>query len=600
MHYHCLKLRQIVTSGGLGRMGLLLGLLVLSAVVLASCNNSAEAPSTPNAAAVLARPQKLPTRPARTTTPTIEQSRTEAPGAEPIDATATPAVSEGSAIARDVPSSGRLPGAYVRSVSAIMSETPGGRTLARIPAGSRLGILEQDSSGAWLRVQYQPDPEAEAQTGWVRVSNLSIFADLDDLLDSEEPVAEIEGESDAIAQGSAIILANRLNVRGGPGTNQRIIGTLNQGDQVQLLGRTGNNQWLQVQIDGGEIGWTAARWLEPAVAVPSLPVTGSAATGVPNPTSSSSSEIVFQARNGGDIYMINANGSGLRRLTYGFDPALSPDGGQVAFTRHDVPPGLWIINVDGSGERRLFEANRPRSPTWSPDGQTIFIEHNYDNRACRVTPIGCYTEERIREEWGGNECFTYPNNMGTYCITDFRLSSAAFNGILSYDLASGSVRDIPTSTTANAPHHHPNSQDILYFNRDGLAITKGVGDESPVQLIQADNLSPGVYSPDGQFIYTSRRSGDHWDIWRYRADGSSPQALTAPPGIRDAAIHSVSPTLSPDGRSILFLTNRRGGVWEFWIMDSDGGNPRPFASQALANIDFNYGFARERMADWGS
>ena len=123
------------------------------------------------------------------------------------------------------------------------------------------------------------------------------------------------------------------------------------------------------------------------------------------------------------------------------------------------------------------------------------------------------------------------------------------------------------------------------------------GTTPPVPVVEQPTLGPAVFSPDGQYIYTTRRSGDHWDIWRYRADGSGELALTAPPGIRDFPIHSVAPAFSPDGESILFFTNRRG-KWELWRMNNDGGNPQPFASAALAEIEFLYDFANERMVDW--
>ena len=63
------------------------------------------------------------------------------------------------------------------------------------------------------------------------------------------------------------------------------------------------------------------------------------------------------------------------------DPAWSPDGGRVAFAR--VPPGarrpsIYVMNADGSGQRRVTGgAAADRHPTWSPDGEWLAFVRSY-------------------------------------------------------------------------------------------------------------------------------------------------------------------------------------------------------------------------------
>ena len=72
-----------------------------------------------------------------------------------------------------------------------------------------------------------------------------------------------------------------------------------------------------------------------------------------------------------ELYVINADGSGLRRLTNhpGIDtsPTWSPQGHQLAFVSDRTgSPQLYVVGADGTGLRRLtFESHCDR-PTWSP------------------------------------------------------------------------------------------------------------------------------------------------------------------------------------------------------------------------------------------
>ncbi len=74
------------------------------------------------------------------------------------------------------------------------------------------------------------------------------------------------------------------------------------------------------------------------------------------------SQIVFHSRRTGnlDIFVINADGTGVRQLTstptHEFFPVWSPDGTQITFTGNTLDPSnfdVYVMNADGSGITRL-------------------------------------------------------------------------------------------------------------------------------------------------------------------------------------------------------------------------------------------------------
>jgi opacity protein-like surface antigen len=67
-----------------------------------------------------------------------------------------------------------------------------------------------------------------------------------------------------------------------------------------------------------------------------------------------------------------------------WDPAWSPDGKQIAFVDHRGAGDLYVMNADGSGLRQLTQSSLPpaanygaRQPAWSPDGSRIAFGYGY-------------------------------------------------------------------------------------------------------------------------------------------------------------------------------------------------------------------------------
>ncbi len=176
----------------------------------------------------------------------------------------------------------------------------------------------------------------------------------------------------------AEVITAALNMRTGPGTDFTILAVAMQGDTFEITGVNADQSWLQVQRPDGTSAWISGwqDYVQVTGSLAEVPLAqpSAAPAGLPGASAPGGGKLAIMTSSGGDIYLINADGSGLRLLTQGgIDPALSPDGAQVAFTRWGLTEGVYLMNVDGSGERQIHPSRQPKSPAWSPDGtQLVF------------------------------------------------------------------------------------------------------------------------------------------------------------------------------------------------------------------------------------
>jgi TolB protein len=409
-----------------------------------------------------------------------------------------------------------------------------------------------------------------------------------------------------------------LNVRQGPGVDYPIIDVALAGDVFDVIGVNSSGDWLQLATETGKSGWISGhisytRLLStgldgvPVIDPPALPSSSTTTSETSRSTTGNSSDpsgkLVFMTGSGGELYVINVDGSGLRRLTTGvIDPVVSPDGGQVAFTRWDGAEFgvLYTINVDGTGERAIVgDIRQPKSPAWSPDGQQIIITFQHG---------GLRNPSKQCKHFGPGQNISIPRERATIISvgssSDGSISICFIRHrdlkwqLRQVDVATGKFEDLPSDDYSYNPTHDPlNPWRIIYDGNQGLVqLDMTNGRRWPVTEDLRD--SGPVFSPDGQTLALTYKQHDHWEVYTLNLETGARQRLTKPPILATPQYNSASPAWSPDCSHLAFVTDRTGR-WEIWVMQADGSNQRSlFPSEIQAQLSLEYHGVNERMLNW--
>jgi dipeptidyl aminopeptidase/acylaminoacyl peptidase len=286
------------------------------------------------------------------------------------------------------------------------------------------------------------------------------------------------------------------------------------------------------------------------------------------------------------------------------DPQFSPDGNFIAFTvtSHCLEKGksnsdIYIMNADGSGPRQLtFGKDADYHPRWSPDGNNLLFVSTRENgsQVWRLPVHGGEAVQLTDFSMGVSDPSWTPDGRRIVFYTDVWPECGAdseCNEKLSGDMDDG-------------PVHAHLADDLLYRHwthyNDGRRFHTFIFD---VETEEYTDLTPGqlnapyyttgggnaglAVSPDGaEICVASNADPNHWettnkDLFVVPTGGGEMKNITD-----DNEAYDGDPAYSPNGRYIAYITHRvpayEADLFRLAIYDRETGESR------VLTDDFDY------------
>jgi Tol biopolymer transport system component len=234
------------------------------------------------------------------------------------------------------------------------------------------------------------------------------------------------------------------------------------------------------------------------------------------------------------------------------DPTISPDGRLVAYAAGAVGHSrIYVRQLDGTRSLGLTGdvAGFQRWPKWSPDGSKIAffsVNAGTDVRTISIIPSLGGVSKVVVEETGTFLCCPAWSPDGA------RIAYATGNALYVQTLDGGGLVKVAA---------HPFLTHSLAWSPDGRRIAYVV-----------ENLNFVFGAPDMGNIAPS-------SIWVIPASGGTPVQIT------DRVHLNMSPTWTPDGKRLLFISNRGGRRDIYQIALRDSGEPSGDAALVTAGLN---------------